>query len=519
MGYIILLILSFVCFFVPKVAQGTDYHVGPNQPIVTLSGVQWSALKGGDNVYIHYSVYHEKFNISSRGSEDKPIKVIGVPDEYGKRPTIDGKNAMTPLSSDFRWKEPSLIQRLGVVFITPSNSSLHLPGYIEIKNLEIRNGNKSFSFFSENGELQAYDKFSAGIYIRSSENVLIENCLIHDNGQAIFSWSGYGQNWWDGVNKNLTIRGNHFFKNGNSASYYEHQTYTEGQNITIEHNRYGPLNLGSLGSHLKDRSAGTIIRYNYFETAPTGWVIDLVEPESSWCATGFGRSIYNSCPVDPKNFKYLQSFVYGNIIINKVNPHPNYFHWNEDHQTGSGRAVEKFSRLFFYNNTILTILDNSEVKEVFLFNTTWGGYECFPGLLNGMIDIRNNIFALIPKTKNKKTPTQYFSYCKNTNFKFGVNWISPRWKINSNSIVTGEGNIITGIGNNPGFKNIQSGDLHLIKLSEVLNKGKDLATEVENNYLGDDLSPKYEFSTDNKVFIRTKNMDLGAYEFKYKSIN
>ena len=501
--------LSTLLLIAPIEAMATDYNVGPGRPISTLAGVPWSSLAAGDTVYIHYATYHEKFNLSTRGTAAKPIRVIGVPDSAGNRPVIDGDNATTPASSDFKWQDPALIQENGVVFVTPNENNT-LPAYIEIKNLEIKNAYVTSSFTAENGTKRSYIGFSAGIYIKSAQNVLIENCVIHDNGQAIFNWSGSGNSWHDGLTRNLTIRGNHFYNNGHTRSWTEHQTYTEGENVTIEYNYYGAQRPKAKGSHLKDRSAGTVIRYNYFDSAPNGWIIDLVEPENSWCATGYGHSLWNHCATDPTNPKYLQAFVYGNVFVNRENV--NYFHWNEDHQGGSGRAVPGAGRLFFYNNTVLTVANKSDVAELYLFNTTEGGYECAPGNLPGIIDIRNNIFAMLPRTSGSATPVQNIAYCKNTNLNFGANWISPGWKTNSTATVTGLNEVITGSSNDPGFKDPANNNLRLTATSEGLDKGGPSAAEMTNNVLTMDLTPVAQYVVHQLTEVRAGLTDLGAYE-------
>ncbi|MFT6249069.1 MAG: hypothetical protein ACJAZQ_002281, partial [Cognaticolwellia sp.] len=401
--------LVIACIFSIGSAYAADYHVGSDQSLKSLHEVNWGALSGGDTVYIHPGEYHEKFNITSRGSAGNPIRVIGVLDSSGNRPIIDGDNATTPPSSNFRWPAADLLQWLGVVFVTPgTGDNAVLPGYIEIKNLEIRNGYVDSSFTAQNGSTSNYNGFAAGIYLRSAQNVLIENCVIHNTGQGVYAWTGGGDNWWDGMVENVTLRSNHFYNNGHVSSWTEHLTYLEGLNTVYEYNHYGRQRPGAFGSALKDRGAGTVIRYNYFEAAPSGWLIDLVEPENGWLGLGFSNDAYS------------QAFIYGNLFVNDGNYTPNYFHWNEDHQAQgnngtagpNGRATIDGGRLFFYNNTVITVGDRSDfgyAASVTLFNTTFGAYECATeGLRPGVIDVRNNIFANIPRTAGADTPTHKF---------------------------------------------------------------------------------------------------------------
>ena len=55
-------------------SPGTDYHVGPSQPLSTISSVPWATLNAGDRVYIHWRAepYREKWVINRQGNSGKP---------------------------------------------------------------------------------------------------------------------------------------------------------------------------------------------------------------------------------------------------------------------------------------------------------------------------------------------------------------------------------------------------------------------------------------------------------------
>jgi hypothetical protein len=74
----------------------------------------------------------------------------------------------------------------------------------------------------------------------------------------------------------LTIHGNHFWQNGNGDT--SHQSYLEGNNITYEFNFYDQPGSGTACSQLKDRSSGTIVRYNYFY--PSARELDLIDSQA-----------------------------------------------------------------------------------------------------------------------------------------------------------------------------------------------------------------------------------------------
>jgi hypothetical protein len=498
--------LALICIVgillaVPVIAFGTDYHVGQGQAYTTVGAVPWYALVAGDTVYIHPGTYHEKFLVSTRGTAQNPIRVLGVLDGNGNRPVIDGQNATTSTNNHHHWQTPDLVQWDGVVFISINSDESPLPAYIEIKNLEIRNGYKTNNFTAENGASSAYEGFAAGVYIRSAEHILIENCVIHDNGQAVYNWTGSGVDWWDGLSKDITLRGNYFYNNGQTSSYTEHQTYTEADGVIIEYNHYGPQRSGAWGSHLKDRSAGTVIRYNYFDSAPSGWVIDLVEPEGAWDALGASN-------------RYKQAFVYGNVVINDNNHDPNYFHWNEDHQMGVGRATYAGGKLLFYDNTVLTIANQSDMDSFHYFNETWGGYDCPEGSLPGIIDIRNNIFAVLPRTAGNPVPIQQFAYCDNQNLNFGVNWVSPGWVSHTSGTVTGTANLYSPPANNPGFaSSISPYNLHLSSSSDARNRGATSAPEMTSNFLGLNLTPDAQYVVHQSTEPRSGLTSLGAFEY------
>ena len=64
-----------------------------------------------------------------------------------------------------------------------------------------------------------------------------------------------------------------------SGSIYEHNAYTEALGIVYQFNHFGPLCASCLGNNLKDRSAGTVVRYNWIEGGNRQ--LDLVESDSA----------------------------------------------------------------------------------------------------------------------------------------------------------------------------------------------------------------------------------------------
>jgi hypothetical protein len=126
--------------------------------------------------------------------------------------------------------------------------------------------------------------------------------------------------------------------NGVVGSYSQHSVYTECDGVLIEGNRFKPLKPGAVGSMFEDRSAGTIVRYNWIQQSAR--MLDLVDAQD---ATTY-------LPYRPS---YRQTFVYGNLfhanqnIVNSDMTKP--IHYGYDMIPGSDRA----GTLYFYNNTVV----------------------------------------------------------------------------------------------------------------------------------------------------------------------
>lgn len=509
-------------------SAGDGYHVGPAQPYTTIGAVPWYSLKAGDTVYIHWqeTAYREKFLISGQGTASQWIRVLGVPGPHGELPVISGDNATTGKTMHHRWQDASgnaAIQNQGIVQVAAGESNA-LPAYIEIGGLEIRDAGGAYRFTAENGSGAAYDAFASCIYARSAHHLLIHDNVLHNCGNGFYNWIGSGaapDTWWDGLQIDTVLRGNHFYDNGAVGNWSMHQTYTESDRVIIENNHYGPMKAGALGSQLKDRSAGTIIRYNDIEGSPEGWDLDLVEPENSWsedCSQGENPNGLNCRPY------YAHDFVYGNVIVNpcsRASCNPNFVHWNEDHYAGHGRATRSEGRLSFYDNTVVLLADEGDLwGGVSLFNAEYGGYDCPGGPLPGVIDVRNNLLASLPRTSGAGVPLN-FGYCGLENVSLGVNWISPGWSglrsgaPHSSGSVTGAADAVSPAGNDPGFIDAVSHDFHLEATSSAARIGGALGPEVTSNPLDLDLTPTQQYAPDHGVVPRAQSgvgSDVGAFE-------
>jgi hypothetical protein len=488
-------------------AAATDYHVGPGQSMTQIGQVPWYALQPGDNVYIHYqpTPYYEKFLISSRGTPTQWIRVLGVPGPNGELPIISGNNATTSNNNHYYWQSATNMQWSGVVQVAvradPVNGASPLPGYIEIANLQIQDGDQAYTFTAENGTKANYDVFASCIYARSVQHILIRNNVMTNCGLGFYNWTGSGSAYYDGLEVDTVLRGNYFYNNGVPNSYGEHQTYTESDGVTIEYNHYGPTRAGMLGSQLKDRSAGSVIRYNYIEASGGGWMLDLVEPENGWGALGSRAT-------------YAQDFVYGNVFNNKLHSQ-NTIHWNEDHYGGIGRATVPGGKLSFYANTMATVANASDMGHYFLVNPNWGAYDCPTVPLPAVIDVRNNIIAALPRTPGSAVPAMQLGYCGSENFSLGKNWMSPGW-YTSGGTVAGAANMFVPAINDPGFVNLAGDDYHILPGSSPTGIGQALPGNIVTNATGMDQTPTQQYVYHTQVTARASRggagSDLGAFD-------
>lgn len=440
----------------------TLYDVGPGLAYTSIGAVPWNQLQAGDTVAIHGrdTPYHELILISGEGTADAPIRIMGVPGPNGQKPIIDGQDAVLGPNLDYVY---SATATRGLVTISPTSQYTwgDKPAYIEISGLEIRNGHMGNSFTRPNGTTSAFLQNVAGIFVERGENITIRDCEIDNNSNGLFVASGDSE---EVTSRNILVQGNYIHDNGNVGIDRQHNVYTEAVGITFEDNHFGPLMPGAGGSNLKDRSAGLVVRNNWFEGG--AHLLDLVDAED--------------CPLAAEDPSYKQTFVYGNVLVDTAGPgnSSSLVHYGGDSGVPEGYRQ---GTLYFYQNTVMIQGTRSGddarwFTDVFRFDTN-----------DQIADIRNNIFYCgLPPDAAPGTEVTGLGLFDNQagTASFGVNWISPDWHTWRNddppagSQITGTSNFITNPENDPGFADLGAFDFHLRSTSDSVDQSGVLSAAV-----------------------------------------
>ena len=262
------------------------YDVGPGRAYGDPGQVPWESLEPSTLVRIYYrdEPYRTKWVVTTTATAENPLVIIGVADN-GRLPVISGDSAVTR-SSLYYLNEPRSVVKIGNY---TGGDDTQRPAYVYLQNLEIRSGRPDYTFTDRSGSVEAFSTNAAALHIEEGDHITVQGCTLRDCGNGLFN---------SHLTAAILIRQNHIFDNGIENSIYEHNSYTESRGIVFEFNHYGPLRSGCLGNNLKDRSSGTVIRYNWIEGGNRQ--LDLVETD------------YAEIAGDPA---YDATFVYGNILI------------------------------------------------------------------------------------------------------------------------------------------------------------------------------------------------------------
>jgi hypothetical protein len=343
----------------PLKGAHATYNVGPGQTTAELTDVPWLSLQAGDVVNIFYRTnpYRTKIGLRAQGAAQAPVIINGVTDASCNRPIISGEQAVTAADSRKAGFGKD-IQGTGLIQIYRSPTDPYdtfTPQYITIQNLKLTGAQAGKNYQNLTGATASYDYFSAAIYAVRVHNLTVENCEITGNGLGVFT--NTKGDTADGYSANVIIRRNRIYDNGNVGRQTEHNLYIQARHALYEGNYIGQA-IG--GSSIKDRSSGTVIRYN--KILASARALDLVETE---------EENFSNVEADPL---YPYAWVYGNIIINDSQL-PNGFavnltHWGFDNNLAKSRA----GTLFFYQNTVINRVPQSTFWYVVPFQIGTDGH-------------------------------------------------------------------------------------------------------------------------------------------------
>lgn len=285
------------------------YEAGPGKAFEELHEVPFDTFQPGDHLKIYYreKPYKTIFIIRKSGQKGKPIIIEGVPDQ-GRLPVIDGNGALQ-VQADHSKQYGRWLIKVGDKVSA---------NYIILKNLHLKSANNTNGYRFK-GRMAGYQDNAGGVFIKRGKNIKIINCVIRSCGNGVIS--GYMPD----VN-NVLIDSCIVYDNGNHknpGSAYEHNIYM-GSGLTVI--QFSKIFTPRSGHCLKDRSRKTIIRYN-------------------WIEGGQNRQLDF---VDHQGYRGANAVVYGNVIIQgKRQQSRNMIHW------GGDQNISRTGVLYLFNNTIV----------------------------------------------------------------------------------------------------------------------------------------------------------------------
>jgi hypothetical protein len=402
------------------------YTVGPGEAYGDPGEIPWEALQGGTLVQILWRAepYRNKWVINTTATAENPLVVVGIADN-GRRPVISGEDAVTRLELSY-WNENRSVIKVGGSNLPTDDV---VPAHIVIQGLEIRSARPAYGFMDDSGQVDGYSENAAAIHVEVGSDVKIIDCALHDAGNGLFS--GHGSS-------DLLIRACHIYANGIDGSIYHHNSYTESAGIIFEYNHYGSLRSGALGNNLKDRSGGTVIRYNWVESGNRQ--LDLVETD------------YADIADHPA---YDQTYVYGNILVEPDGAGNSQIL----HYGGDGDGFFREGTLYFYHNTVISTRSGNTTLMRLATNTA-------------SADIRNNLLLT----------TAGGSYLAITSGRGQIhmqtNWLPDGWRETHEASLDPGAQVVAvsnTVGEDPGLVDVTGGEYTLISGAPAADCGGTIA--------------------------------------------
>gem|GEM_PF-1454699 len=468
-------------------ASGTVFEVGPGRAYTSVGAVPWQTLGPGDRVRIHKRTapYKEKILISEQGTANAPITVCGVADGSGNRPVLDGDDATTRpgMQSDF-----AATQHRGLITLAAQEGDPWgtKPEFVVVDGFELTGAFPGNTFTDYQGNTQTYPNNAAALFIERGENITFRDNIIRGNGNGIFGASADSE---ETFSRNILVEANEFAANSVPTRFSEHHSYIEAENVVYQFNHYRDTTAGSLGAALKDRSAGTVVRFNWFEGGLRA--LDLVEAQES-------------CEITCDLPAYRQTWVYGNVIDVKQGDATNTIHYG-----GDGGATEyptyRKGTLYFFNNTVSYRIDQADSYNASIFDLE---------TTDETVEAWGNAFYVASETPGEP-PINVALTRFNGTFELGENAFSPAVTATRypdfGGTISGFAGQTRPSGNNFGFTDLAGNDFRPASGSPLLDAGAAPPMSIPARH-----QLRYEYVKHRLALGRLVNggaVDLGYYEF------
>jgi hypothetical protein len=439
------------------VGSGDEYSVGPGQPYRTLGAVPWQSLGAGDTVRIHYRAapYREKIIVSTGGSEAEPLRICGVPGPNGERPILDGEAAINSPEDAAAYGSYRPMEGLALFMVWNRDYDLKVSNLV-IDGLHLRNAKSELEFVRTDGTTDRYEEGAACIRIQAADNVVIRNNELENCDNGIFTMAqGYNEAH---LTRNLLIEGNYLHGHGTPGSDRSHGVYIQALGVVYQYNRFGPNDPRSGGTSLKERVAGSVIRYNWFDSGSSR-ALDLVEVEDAapWYIEAEYRRWANDQgeAIDPERLRkvreaeaaYRDTWVYGNFFrhVGSQTMAGSLVHYGWDNDP----ALSREGRLHFFNNSVLIREDRSDNWRFRLFDLRqwWDGT-----FARETVEAYNNIVHAEAETEGAE-PAYFCMSSSSGTINLGVSWMPMGWEseealancyysVDERPVVNGMGNLL-----------------------------------------------------------------------------
>ncbi len=401
-------------------------------------------LKAGDTVryWAAGGPYYEQLMVTQKGAMGKPIRIVGVPDDKGRLPEINGSSAHAANPAERGWYgtqkscSQGNLQYCGIINTADNRSDYRSPSgtaqYILFEGLDVRQARRTDKFHDRNDKTeQSYSTQTGGTCFRINygyDIVVRGNEISNCGAWGVFSNAGAPKSR---MVERVTLEGNYIHDNATPKNWSLHNVYLQSDGVLVQFNYFGHATPGSLGSDAKFRSAGIYNRYNYYEAEQR--ILDYVEPQDS----GAYFFTYIWWPyhlnVDPRDEttitdvasteeKLQNNYTYGNEFHNANGYCSNCFHygWDQVYQHAPGGT------LWFYFNTYM--LDTT-YPGGYYGTTFWDSGDNTQTRLPQYpyAQALNNIIYRVDPSKRILPP--FFSWTRDSSARLtlGTNYIDSNW--------------------------------------------------------------------------------------------